>query len=76
MNDVGIFAVRHADFVWRGVHIAVIRPHDVGLRELDADGKDNVDVAVDVKNDDVAAFELRCCDTLAVFGVRAAGVKC
>jgi len=76
VNDVGIFAVRHADFVWRGVHIAVIRPHDVGLRELDADGKDNVDVAVDVKNDDVAAFELRCCDTLAVFGVRAAGVKC
>lgn len=76
VNDVGIFAVGHADFVWRGVHVAVIRPHDVGLSAFDANGKDNVDVAVDVKNDDVAAFELRCCDALAVLCVFAASVEC
>ena len=61
--------------MWCGVHIAVIRPHDVGLREFDADGKDNVDVAVDVKNHDVPAFELCCSDALAVFGVFTASVE-
>ena len=61
--------------MWRGVHIAVIRPHDVGLREFDANGKDDVDVAIDVEDDDVAAFELRCSDALAVFSVFTASVE-
>lgn len=60
----------------RGVHVAVICPHDVGLREFDTNGEDNVDVAVDVKNDNVAAFELRCGNALAVLGVFAASVEC
>lgn len=61
--------------MWRGVHVSVISPHDVGLCELDANGKNNVDVAIDVENNDVAAFELRSSDTLAVFGIRATGVE-
>lgn len=62
--------------MWRGVHVAVVCPHDVGLREFDADGKDNVNVTIDIKNDDVAAFKLRCGDALAVFSVFAASVEC
>ena len=62
--------------MWRGVHVAVIRPHDVGLREFDANGKDNVDVSVNVKNDDVSAVELSGSDTLTVLGVFASSVEC
>ena len=75
VNDVGIFAIRQIDRVWRGVHVSVVSPHDVGLSELDTGRKNNVDMAIDVENHDVAALELSRSDALAVFGVCAAGVE-
>ena len=62
--------------MWRGVHVAVVSPHDVGLREFDANGKDNVDVAIDVEDDNVPAVELSGSDTLTVLGVFASSVEC